>query len=208
MNGNATTYSKFGASTDPFAARARDLLTVLSHASDPEDLIAWSMVEYNAYFGRLMASTHSSAQPFGGLLRVQSDPTKSALYRGILDEVDEGSASAFKHVGLELDYYAHCSSPIRRFSDLLNQHTVFQTLDVSRLTSSPSSGDTAKSALVQSIREVNDRSGTVARYHATVDAMELAYEARASPMIVSGRVELCDEDGSQGRLSITTCLTL
>ena len=40
-----------------------------------------------------------------------------------------GSTGNLGHASLGLRHYAHCSSPIRRFSDLLNQHAVFGTLD-------------------------------------------------------------------------------
>ena len=50
----------------------------------------------------------------------------------LLDHHIPGPLSGeFRHTSLGLSFYAHCSSPIRRFSDLCNQHALFGTVDTS-----------------------------------------------------------------------------
>ncbi|KAH8065994.1 hypothetical protein JL722_387 [Aureococcus anophagefferens] len=174
-NGDATTYAKMGlaAPASPLGA-CRDVLRALSGDEDPEDLIAWTMIRYNAYFGRLIAS--QKRWP-GGNLRAQREPLTAATYvRG------DGDAAALGHASLGLDFYAHCSSPIRRFADLVNQYALFQP-DTFAFTTW---GD-------ENLAELNDRVVEIKRYHASVDAMELAYGCRAR-RVYKGRVE-ADERG-------------
>ena len=176
-NGDATTYAKMGlaAPASPLGA-CRDVLRALSGDEDPEDLIAWTMIRYNAYFGRLIAS--QKAWP-GGNLRAQQEPLTAATYvRG------DGDAAALGHASLGLDFYAHCSSPIRRFADLVNQYALFRP-DTFAFTTW---GDADLAAL-------NDRVVEIKRYHASVDAMELAYGCRGAPRVYKGRVEADDERG-------------
>ena len=48
--------------------------------------------------------------------------------------------------------------------------------------------------LASAVKTLNKRCSTVARYHAMVDAMELAYRCREKPALFKGRVET-DEEG-------------
>lgn len=226
VNGNATTYDALRApdtatERGAFMWRVRNLLVKMSavpdgtndvggcdFSSDPEDLVAWSMITYNTYFGELIA--HNASQGgacITGLLRVQGAPKVAALYEHVGSSTGNGSdgdARKLGHASLGLRYYAHCSSPIRRFSDLLNQHAIFGTLDVQALVGAVHVDENrgvgsalAPSAmtLASAVKTLNKRCSTVARYHAMVDAMELAYRCRNRPMIFRGRVEI-DGGGS------------
>jgi hypothetical protein len=57
-----------------------------------------------------------------GLLRVQEKEDSGALYALAAPSGPQG------HAKLGLATYAHMSSPIRRFSDLFNQHVLFDTI--------------------------------------------------------------------------------
>ncbi|KAJ1630729.1 hypothetical protein T492DRAFT_839785 [Pavlovales sp. CCMP2436] len=92
INRDATTYAKFGAATAGPLARGRELLRALSGQSEAEELIAWSMIEYNSYFGDALAcaaETALAAASAGlgrdaalavGLLRAQPKEGVSASY--------------------------------------------------------------------------------------------------------------------------------
>ena len=135
------------------------------------------MIRYNAYFGRLIAS--QKAWP-GGNLRAQKEPLEAASYV----RADVPGPQGLSHASLGLDFYAHCSSPIRRFADLVNQYAVF----------SPGSFKDTDWGDAQ-LATLNDRVVEIKRYHASVDAMELAYGCRTAPRVYRGRVEADDEMG-------------
>ena len=87
----------------------------------------------------------------GGILRAQKEPKTAASYVAATGD-DVG------HASLELDFYAHSSSPIRRFADLINQRAIFDE---------PLPENWGDAALAQ----LNERNTELARYHASVDAM-------------------------------------
>ena len=127
----ATTYSLFAGDEEPSTARARSLLQMLSGASLAEDLVAWTMVEYNSYFGAQIAERAAAAAAAGngasgvqGLLRVQADADAAAVY-AIAQSTEENGSGGQGHAKLGLETYTHMSSPIRRFCDLYNQHVLF-----------------------------------------------------------------------------------
>jgi len=124
VNTSATTYTLFAADEEPDTVRARGLLQMLSGATLAEDLVAWTMVEYNGYFGGILAERAAAAATSDGqgLLRVQEKEDSGALYALAAPSGAQG------HAKLGLETYAHMSSPIRRFSDLFNQHVLFETL--------------------------------------------------------------------------------
>ncbi|KAJ8604109.1 hypothetical protein CTAYLR_001776 [Chrysophaeum taylorii] len=174
VNADATTYAAFGACSRH--EKARDLLRRLSGREAPEDLIAWTMIEYNAYFGELLA--RSSKWP-GGVLRAQADRSLPAVYARS-DSVDAG------HASLELENYAHCSSPIRRFADLLNQNALLEPTASSEGFGLTGWGD-------EQLETLNERCAQLHRYHATIDAMELAYLCREAPRVYDAYVDLGDD---------------
>ena len=61
VNRCATTYTLFAADEEGDTMRARGLLQMLSGASLAEDLVAWTMVEYNGYFGAILAQRAAAA---------------------------------------------------------------------------------------------------------------------------------------------------
>ena len=170
-NKDKTTYQAMGDATSGPLYNLRKLLTMLSGEEDPEDLIAWAMIRYNAHMGAVLASQQRWP---GGVLRAQKEPKTAASYV-------PGNGTDVGHASLELDFYAHASSPIRRYADLINQRALFHEA------LPPKWGD-------DSLVKLNDRNSELARYHASVDAMELAYSCRNAPRIYDGRIET-DEDG-------------
>jgi len=128
------------------------------------------MIKYNAHMGTVLAS---KKQWPGGILRAQQEPKTAASYVSAI-------GSDVGHASLELDFYAHSSSPIRRFADLINQRAIFDE---------PLPSHWGDSALAQ----LNERNTELARYHASVDAMELAYSCRNAPRVYDGRIETDDE---------------
>lgn len=155
---------------------------------------------------------------FGGMLRVQHVDKTAAVYRPVvLGTDDEAAAMAkaaavvevkeavrkagplsgeYRHTSLGLSFYAHCSSPIRRFSDLCNQHALFGTVDTGAFLAQhmKSTGGDGPVALDKAMGALNWRVSRIAQYHANVDAMELAYKCRNQPMLFQGKVDV-SEDG-------------
>jgi len=177
VNHAAMSYAAFGALQGGPLADARELLRRLSKTFEPEDLVAWTMIEYNAYFGEVLSAKQSWP---GGVLRAQADPTAAAVYAAAIGFDD----ATLSHVSLQLKRYAHTSSPIRRFADLINQHAVFGT--AAQAFAAAGWGDSQLATL-------NERAVELSRYHASVDAMELAHRCRAAPRVYSGKLEVGDE---------------
>ncbi|KAL3906858.1 MAG: hypothetical protein SGPRY_010390 [Prymnesium sp.] len=164
-NRHATNYAAFGEDPPPHQseASARTLLRSLSGQHDPEDLVAWTMIEYNSYFGQMLADLPADGTVVPGLVRHQVEAGVGAVY------AFAQSGGKLRHESLQLANYAHCSSPIRRYPDLHNQHVLFTSLQ-------PSLGvgavDEAR------LQQLNERAVMIKWYHARVDTMELAYRCR------------------------------
>lgn len=173
-NFKATSYADFAQSSDEYLVACRNILKILSDESEPEDLVAWTMIRYNAYFGELLAA--KKLWP-GGTLRAQTDRTQPAKYVRCTDPHPS-------HAALGLPFYAHCSSPIRRFSDLANQISIVDESDRPWLDAWGQQNQ---------LDALNERCSVLHRYHATVDAMQLAYECRREPKIFEGEVEVGDD---------------
>jgi hypothetical protein len=134
VNSDQTTYDRFAIDRRPEAAAARSLLRRLSGAHETEELIAWTMIQYNSHFGSMLASAAETAAAAAGheggalavgLLRAQPAEGGPATY---VLAADAGGPVSAIHASLALLNYAHCSSPIRRYSDLHNQHALARTL--------------------------------------------------------------------------------
>lgn len=94
----------------------------------------------------LAAAAAAASHRYVGLLRAQTVAKTAAVYTAVTPGAltaaakvsGSGAASSSSsigplgHLSLGLEYYAHASSPIRRFTDLINQHAAFGTLDVKR----------------------------------------------------------------------------
>ena len=111
-NRSALSYAQF--TTDPQYAQKLLCLRQVTAETDAEDIVAWTMLEYNKYFGNLLVERCGEA-----MLRTKSgdDPAVYAI------------GAALEHSGLGVANYAHMSSPIRRFPDVFNQMKYHQ-LDV------------------------------------------------------------------------------
>lgn len=182
-NRHATDYASFGAlqpdAAGPAAVElsARTLLRSLSGMEEAEELVAWTMIEYNTYFGGLLAEA-ASAGGARGLIRQQAVSGTAAEY------AFARAGEFLRHESLGRANYAHCSSPIRRYADLHNQHVLF--------------GSFVEGAGVGAVdeprlRAVNERVGALAHYHARVDMMELAYRCREvqhAPVFAWGREDI------------------
>ena len=97
------------------------------------------MIEYNSYFGGLLAAAATAASvegdgegggeggdEGGGLLRVQAVARQAAVYAVAVaagEGAGAGADTSQGHASLGLQFYSHCSSPIRRYADLHNQVT-------------------------------------------------------------------------------------
>ena len=213
VNGHATNYAAFAANAARVAAgqgeapggdddaeaaglraceaAAARLLTTLSGVSEPEELVAWTMIEYNSYFGNLLAQISLGRDAPGGLLRAQPEAGVAAAYA-----FPPANGSGVAHASLSLVNYAHCSSPIRRYADLHNQHVLFGTLASPALPPGtlPPAGVAAVTDAA-SLDALNARAAVIAQYHARVDAMELAHRCKEAPTVFRGKVE-ADDDGS------------
>lgn len=177
-NSLATTYSNFASTSDVYLSECRTMLQTLSGEVEPEELIAWTMIRYNEYFGKVLATRRLWP---GGTLRAQADATSPAAYVSCVADDDAS------HASLGLAYYAHCSSPIRRFADLANQISICQGQEAFCKTDRPVWGDAVK------LEALNERCSQLHRYHATIDAMDLAYACREQPRMYIGRVQLGDD---------------
>ena len=212
VNKHATNYAAFGqnaaappaegaaaaasppeAATRAAEAAAARILSALAGLAEPEELVAHTMIEYNAYFGGLLALRARAAAGGGGgdgdalgLLRAQPVAGVAAAYA-----FSPPSGEGLLHASLELTNYAHCSSPIRRYADLHNQHVLHQSL----------AGGAAGVRVEGALAALNARVACVAQYHARVDTMELAYRCREAPTVFRGRVET-DEESPMGGASL------
>merc|ERR1740117_963024 len=143
------------------------------------------MIEYNAYFGGLLVAQAGRAGGEGGeegegaasgLLRVQPKEGGVATYAF-------SSSEERLHSGLGIKDYAHCSSPIRRYSDLHNQHMLFDSY----------AGDRGGVDGGDSLKVLNKRVAETSFYHAMVVAMELGYRCKEKPTLFRGQVEFSED---------------
>ena len=189
--------------------RARKLLQVLSGVEDAQDLVAWTMIEYNNYFGSLLVTKALAADPDAalakGLLRVQRDPEQAAVYEAVDAPAISKQQSAQRHTSLSLDHYAHMSSPIRRFVDLYNQHVLFDSFvqAFAHPVLGVLHGADAAHLDCAAVKMLNQRCDELSRYHSVVDSMSLAYTCRNAPRVFTCRVE-----GSEVLATLHTILCL
>ena len=126
-----------------------------------------------------------------GILRAHSQEGIAASYAFAPSE-----GAGLSHASLSLINYAHCSSPIRRYADLHNQHILFQSMSaVTEAGDGVAVADFVTNS--SSLDALNARAGVIAQYHARVDSMELAYRCRDTPQIFKGKVEVDEEGGGQ-----------
>ena len=134
-NSRSYTYYEFAESDSPFKAPLTAITSYLAKedVSDPHKWVEHMMIFYNIEAGTLLKNERT------GILRRHSKSTHTELaqcFRAdiILPEIKHLAISAAEycladekdtlHFGLSSDTYAHASSPIRRYADLLNQRSL------------------------------------------------------------------------------------
>lgn len=126
------TYEEFQESDSPYKSVLAQISSYLANESltDSHKWIEHCMLFYNKEAGKVLKEMGM------GILRKHSAPNIEKLekYKMILPELEKLAYSSAeyclaeeletKHFGLESDNYAHASSPIRRYADLVNQRVL------------------------------------------------------------------------------------
>jgi len=128
------TYEEFQESDSPYKAPLAAISNYLAKGECPYDSHKWieqCMLFYNNEAGQILKNKGM------GVLRKHSRPNLEKLekYRSVLSsDLEKLAFSAAdyclaeeldtRHFGLESDNYAHTSSPIRRYADLVNQRVL------------------------------------------------------------------------------------
>ncbi len=125
-------YEEFQDSDSPYRQILREIASYLAGGpiNDSHKWIEQCMLFYNKEAGKLLKST---AQ---GILRRHRAPDREKLekYKIAIADIEHLAYSAAEyclseegdtlHFGLESEHYAHASSPIRRYADLVNQRAL------------------------------------------------------------------------------------
>jgi len=131
-NDKSYTYEEFQTSDSPYKLILSQISSYLAKedVSDSHKWIESMMLFYNMEAGRILKEQGM------GILRRHSSPNLEKLekYKTYLPELEKMAFSSAeycladnintKHFGLESDNYAHTSSPIRRYADLVNQRVL------------------------------------------------------------------------------------
>ena len=131
-NSRSYTYYEFAASDSPFKAPLAAVASYLAkeEITNPHKWVEHMMLFYNTEAGKCLKAAGV------GILRRHSAPNLERLekYRAHVPDLEMLAFSAAqyclaeeedtRHFGLESDTYAHVSSPIRRYADLLNQRSL------------------------------------------------------------------------------------
>jgi exoribonuclease R len=131
------TYEEFQESDSPYKAQLAAIANYLANgeavtaAYDSHKWIEQCMLFYNKEAGRILKDKGM------GVLRRHSSPNLEKLEKYRANNIPELDKLAFsaaeyclaeeletRHFGLESDNYAHISSPIRRYADLVNQRVL------------------------------------------------------------------------------------
>jgi exoribonuclease R len=125
-------YEEFQSDESPYKSVLQDISSYLAkeHLDDSHKWIEMMMILYNTEAGRLLKESGM------GILRKHNTPDleRLDLYKTNVPEISHlafssaqyclAEESDTKHFGLNSDSYAHASSPIRRYADLVNQRVL------------------------------------------------------------------------------------
>ena len=128
------TYKSFQASSTPYPALLADIASFLAKETlcDAHQWIEQLMILYNKEAGRILKKRGE------GILRTHAAPDRERLatYAAHVPDLMALAYSSASyvlaeeedtlHYGLDTDAYAHASSPIRRYADLVNQRVLKQ----------------------------------------------------------------------------------
>ena len=128
----------------------------------PEDLVAFMMVEYNKAMANVMDKCDF-------LVRHQHDPTLAAEYRW------RRVGESFDHVGTGLQNYLRMTSPMRRATDLYNQHVYHSLFD-----RQDTCIDKNMSMSQELLNTINRRAQEIKFFHMSVNRVQTGYLARRS----------------------------
>jgi exoribonuclease R len=161
------TYEEFQTSESPYRHPLQALASYLagSCVEDAHDWVAQMMIYYNTEAGTMLKRANQ------GILRRHSAPNLEKLAR-YTEHVPELAKLAFQsaeyclaeeeetqHYGLTADAYAHASSPIRRYADLVNQRVLTNLIR----------GSTYEYIVPQAMYDMNLRGKAVKRFARDVD---------------------------------------
>jgi exoribonuclease R len=132
VNNQSYSYEEFQESDSPYKAPLAQIASYLAKedVTDSHKWIEHCMLFYNIEAGRMLKEARK------GVLRKHSAPDIERLkkYRAHIPDMEKLAYSSAKycladevdtrHFGLESDNYAHVSSPIRRYADLVNQRAL------------------------------------------------------------------------------------
>jgi exoribonuclease R len=125
-------YEEFQESDSPYKTILCQIASYLAGTpiDDSHKWIEQCMLFYNKEAGKLLKQTSQ------GILRRHRAPDREKLekYKTVVADIEHLAYSAAeyclseeddtRHFGLESDHYAHASSPIRRYADLVNQRAL------------------------------------------------------------------------------------
>jgi exoribonuclease R len=132
VNNQSYSYEEFQDSDSPYKSPLAQIASYLAKedVTDSHKWIEHCMLFYNIEAGRILKEARK------GILRKHSGPDIERLkkYRAHIPDMEKLAYSSAKyclaeevdtrHFGLESDNYAHVSSPIRRYADLVNQRAL------------------------------------------------------------------------------------
>ena len=131
-NNKSYTYEEFQESDSPYRVPLSQIASYLANEtiSDSHKWIEQMMIFYNVQAGKVLKESKM------GILRRHSQPNLERLqkYREYLPELEKLAFSSAEyclaeetettHYGLNTSTYAHTTSPIRRYADLVNQRVL------------------------------------------------------------------------------------
>lgn len=182
-NNYSYTYEEFEASDSIYKAPLAEIATYLAKQSDASapitdahEWVAQMMIYYNTEAGKWLKQAQQ-----GGILRRHSSPDqerftamKQAGDERLLKDVGHLAFSSAEychaeeketsHYGLDTDAYAHASSPIRRYADIVNQRILKHLM----------SGKTEYWIVPVTMPDLNQRDKAVRRFARDMDFLRAA----------------------------------